>query len=214
MTQYELKAGLYISPTPTGAYYAVSSPEVDPSRHLLHTVLGQQSSPMLTMDGLVEWNRSNESEALGLLYHIQSLGWVDGLAEPVSAPIGALEDVLPSLLSPLSSKGKALLADDQGFCISSHGFAHEASEELSALSADIGSLYGRHSGLLRSNLGLGTSAWALVDAGGNSQVGFWPMFIGTQRFVLVLGGMPHLNQPELLQIIWALSIRYGKHETR
>ncbi|VAW83250.1 hypothetical protein MNBD_GAMMA13-1956 [hydrothermal vent metagenome] len=214
MTQYELKTGLYISPTPTGAYYAVSSPETDPSRHLLHSVLQQQASPMLTMDGLIEWNQPNEGEALDLLYHMQSLGWVDGLAEPVNAPIGVLEDVLPSLLLPLSSNGKALLADDQGFYISSHGFAHETSEELSALSADIGSLYGRHSGLLKGNLGLGTSAWSLVDAGGNSQVGFWPMFIGAQRFVLVLGGMPRLNQPELLQLIWALSIRYGKRETR
>ncbi len=210
MIQYELKTDLYISLTPTGAYYAVSSPEADPSRHLLHTVLRQQTSPTLTVGGLTEWNRSNESEALDLLYHLQSLGWVDGLTKPTNAPVGALEDVLPLLLPPLSSSGKALLADDQGFYIASHGFAHETSEELSALSADIGSLYGRHSGLIKSNLGLGTSAWSLVDAGGNSQVGFWPMFIGTQRFVLILGGMPHLNQPELLQLIWALSIRYGK----
>jgi hypothetical protein len=28
---------------------------------------------------------------------------------------------------------------------------------------------------------------------GNSQVGFWPLYVGGQRFVRVIGGMPRLN---------------------
>jgi len=58
-------------------------------------------------------------------------------------------------------------------------------------------------------MGLETSAWALVDAAGNSRVGFWPLYVGKQRFVLVLGGVPRLNQPALTELIWALSKRYA-----
>jgi hypothetical protein len=57
---------------------------------------------------------------------------------------------------------------------------------------------------------LDTAAWALVDAAGNGQVGFWPLFIGEQRFVLVVSDFPYLNQQALTTLVWALSIRYGK----
>ena len=144
-----------------------------------------------------------------LLYHAQNLGWVEGLKAPRHAPAGALEDIIPDLLPVLSNSGKVLLADGQGFYVSSQGFAHEAAEELSALSADIASLHDRHRGLLKNNLGLASGAWALIDAAGNSQVGFWPLFVGDQRFVLVAGGTPHFNQPALTQLVWALSTRYG-----
>lgn len=210
MTEYQLAENLYIAVTPAGAYYAVSGAGGDPSRQLLRTLLMQETSPSLSQEGLKALTLSdNDNGPLELLYHAQKLGWVEGIDVPKSVPTGALEDIVPDLLPVLSGSGKALLADSQGFYISSQGFAHETAEELSALSADIASLHDRHHGLLKNNLGLGTGAWAVIDAAGNSQVGFWPLFVGDQRFVLVVGGMPHFNQAALTTLIWTLSIRYG-----
>lgn len=211
MPSYQLTTDLYIAPTPAGAYYATSSSEEGPSRQLLRVLLQHETSPALTIEGLMEWSElDNEEEALDLLYHIQRLGWVEGLRIQQTAPTGAIEDIVPDLLPNLSGSRKALLADAQGFYVSSQGFPHETAEELSALSADIASLHDRHNGLLNSNLGLDTAAWALVDAAGNGQVGFWPLFIGEHRFVLVVSDFPYLNQKALTTLVWALSIRYGK----
>lgn len=210
MTQYQLTENLYIAVTPAGAYYAASVSEEDPTRHLLRKLLSLKSSPSLEKDVLQEWtNLSEEDQSLELLYHVQNLGLVEGVSKPRTTPKGTLEDIVPELLSSLSGNGKALLADAQGFYITAQGFTHEAAEELSALSADLASLHERHRGLLKNNLGLRTNAWALTDAAGNSQVGFWPLFIGGQRFVLILGGMPRLNQPELVSLVWILNSRYG-----
>ncbi|MCG8426235.1 MAG: hypothetical protein MI754_02615 [Chromatiales bacterium] len=210
MTEYRISEGLYLLPTPAGAYYAVSGIDKNPSRELLKAILSYTESPLLSVDSIKEWIKSgDDSEAYELLYHAQSLGWLEGFEEPKIPPTDALENILPVLLPDLSSNGKALLADGQGFYVASAGFPHEAAEELSALSADVANLHERHGGLLNNNLGLNSGAWALVDTAGNSQIGFWPLFIGAQRFVLVISGTPRLNQPALTSLIWTLSIRYG-----
>jgi hypothetical protein len=210
MKRYQMNQGLYITPTPAGAYYSVSDNEPTPSRRLLHRLLSQKSSPLLTIEKLKQWQEvDDDDEVLDLLFHAQNLGWVGGVDKPIEAPEGVLEEVLPDLLSNLTDTNKALLADSQGFYICSKGFPHETAEELSALSADIASMHDRHRHLIQNNLGLSTSAWSLVDAAGCSQVGFWPMYVGDQRFVLVISGLPYLNQLSLTSLIWALCKRYG-----
>lgn len=208
--RYSVREGYFIMPTPAGAYYSVSEGIENAPRRLLRHIMGLDVSPQLDIPTLQGWTGAkNPDEALDLLFHVQSLGWVEGFREQQQAPSGTLETVLPDLLDALSSNGKALLADEQGFYVASRGFAYETAEELSAVSADLASLYDRHRGLLGRNMGLETSAWALVDAAGNSRVGFWPLYVGKQRFVLVLGGVPRLNQPALTELIWALSKRYA-----
>lgn len=210
MDEYRLTDNLYIGVTPAGAYYAVSGSETDLPRQLLRALLSQDSSPQLTLEGIQDWiGNTDDNECLSLLYHVQNLGWVEGIEEERHLPHGVLEDVVPDFLPVLSSNGKALLADSQGFYVTTHGFTHEAAEELSALSADIASLHDRHRGLLINNLNLKTDAWALIDAAGNSQIGFWPLFVGDQRFVLVLGGIPHFNHQAMTNLVWVLSARYG-----
>ncbi len=208
---YQLREKLYISPTPAGAYFCVSANSQPSSRKLLQVLLKQGKlfkSDSEDLLSLAELNSDNE--LYELLYRMQSLGWLEGVTEQEYAPKeGALEAILPALLVKLSEQGKALLADEQGFYISVKGFTHETAEELSALSADIFSMYERHQGLLKNNLGMETSAWSLVDASGNGQIGFWPLWIGSHRFVLVIKGVPLLNQRAFVQLIWALSIRYG-----
>ena len=210
MTRYQIQENIYVLPSPAGAYYAVSRPEEEAPRRLLRNLLQHNSSPLLSVEGIRSWSGIDDDDsAMELLSHIQALGWIEGSDTPLTPPEGRLEDTLPDLLAPLSGSGKVLLADEQGFYLSAQGFPHETAEELSALSADLATLHERHSGLLRNNLGLRSNAWAVVDAAGNSEVGFWPIYVGTQRFVLVVGGMPRLNQRPFIQLIWALSIRYA-----
>ena len=60
--------------------------------------------------------------------------------------------------------------------------------------------------------GSSTSAWALVDMAGNSKVGFWPLFVGENRFVIALGGLPALQHPAMVELVWSLVNRYGQSE--
>jgi hypothetical protein len=210
MSELVLTEGLFLHPTPGGAYSAVSSAEENSSRTLLRNLLGQQQTPILTPEVLVKLSGSeSEDEALELLKHLQSLSWIEGLDSSKAVLDSPLEEVLPRLLEALSSSGKALLGDEQGFYLASSGFPHEVAEELSALSAELASLHARRSGLLVNNLGLASSAWSVVDAAGHSKIGFWPLYIGKQRFVLVMEGIPYLNRPGFIELIWLLSRRYA-----
>lgn len=210
MAEYELLPGLHIAPSPAGAYYAASSPLDDPARTTLVRLLGYTESPPFTPAILPELTGlADEQAALEHIYRLQELGLIQGLRESRHSPQGSPETALPGLLAELAGRGKALLADEQGFYLATHGFHHETAEELAGLSADLGSLHTRHIGLLEGNLGLHTSAWALINAGGVSEVGFWPLFIGRYRFVLIISGTPNLNQAAMLDLIWMLFRRYG-----
>ena len=209
MKKFNLIDDLYIHPTPGGAFYAITEPEIDPSRKLIHSLLQQKSTAPLTLEGLKQWvGMDDDDGAMGLLHHIQNLGWVQGLESPLQSNDAPLEELLPDMLKVLSDSGKVLLADSMGFYLASSGFPHEVAEELSALSAELANLHERRSGLLINNLGLSGSTWAIVDAVGHSKVGFWPLYIGGQRFVLVISGVPHLNSPNFVELVWALFLRY------
>ncbi|MGB9670348.1 MAG: hypothetical protein ACPLXR_04205 [Halothiobacillaceae bacterium] len=210
MAEYELLSGLHIAPTSAGAYYAASSPLDDPARATLVRLFNLTETPVFTRATLHEiTGLDNEQEALEHIFRLQELGLVQGLREPRHSPQGSLETALPGILADLAGRGKALLADEQGFYLATHGFHHETAEELAGLSADLGSLHTRHVGLLEGNLGMHTSAWAVVNAGGVSEMGFWPLFIGRYRFVLIISGTPNLHQAATLDLIWMLFRRYG-----
>lgn len=210
MSAYSLTEGLYLYPTPAGAYYAACSVETDKPRQFLRALLKHKQTYALNIANLqLLMNQDEEQKCMELLHHCQKLGWIQGLDAVLQYPQGALEEILPEWLSKISEHGKVLLADSQGFYLSSHGFPHETAEELSALSAEIATVHERRSGLLMNNMGLASHAWAVIDAAGNSQVGFWPLFIGNNRFVVAISGIPHFNQPEFVSLVWALSMRYA-----
>jgi hypothetical protein len=209
MADYRISERQFVLPTPAGTYYAVSHELYDPVRAMLCSLLRQEITPLLSQESLEAWCGLSGEDALEALYLAQTQGWIEGFPEPRSSKSGALEEVLPELLSHLSDSGRALLADDHGFCLSATGFTHEAGVELAALSADIASLDERHSPLTRQNLRLTSGAWALVDAAGNSQIGFWPLNIDDYRFVLILQGVPLLHQPGFTSLVWSLSSRYA-----
>jgi len=210
MAEYQITENCYLLPTPAGAFYATADHSDEPARRLLLALISAEQSPLLSVPQLCKWTGiKNQEDVLELLYRVQKLGWIQGDDQPRQAPAGTLERTLPEMLAGFCSSGKALLADNMGFYLACHGFSHETAEELSALSADLSSLYKRHQGLLKNNLGQNSAAWAIVDAAGNGQLGFWPLHIGRQRFVLVLSGVPQLNQFNFVEMIWALSKRYN-----
>ncbi len=211
MRTFKLKPGLFLYPTPAGAYQALFNRSDDKPRQLLRRLMTETQTPSLIPEQVTTLSAlQQEDKALELLFQCRQLGWLQGVEQPLSVPTEALEDLLPPWLNKLSGKGKVLLADDQGFYLASSGFPHEAAEELSALSADLRILHQRRSGLLVNNLGVTSPAWALVDAFGHSQIGFWPLFVGQQTFVIAIAGIPRFNQPELVHLGWTLMHRYAR----
>ena len=190
----------YILPSPAGAFYSISSMGPDPAKHFLQKLMSGKAT--------FQYDENNIIEDDQLFQHIQKLKWLQVFEQPVQIPDGTIEDTLPEMLQKLSSEGKALLADDQGLYLASTGFTHEASEELSALSGDLSSLYARHHGIIKGNLNIKSSAFSLVDAAGYSQLGFWPIYIGNITFVLVISGAPRFDQTAFVNLVWLLHKNY------
>ncbi len=208
MEQAKLREDVFLLPTPAGAYYAVAEAEATQPRRWLCNLLRRPKTPRLTQETLEQLN-GGADQALALLRRIQSLGWVQGLNAPLAVLDKPLENILPQLLSQLAEGGKAMLADPQGFYLAASGFPHETAEELAALSADLLSLQDRHAGLLQGNLQLGSQAWGIIDAGGSSHLGIWPLHIGSHRFALIMTGIPHFNHPNFVHLVWILMTRYA-----
>lgn len=201
---------LYLQPTPAGAYYAVANPEPSAERRLLAALMRLPSSVRPTVADLAWWCKQPEQDALQTVYRAQERGWLEGFTQPQGPAAGQLEPIATKAVTAMSTSGHGLLADSQGFCMASAGFDAAAAEFLAAVSADIASLHERHGAYLADASGTSTSAWALVDMAGNSKVGFWPLFVGSNRFVLALGGLPSLNHPAMVELVWSLMVRYGE----
>ncbi|MEI7546666.1 MAG: hypothetical protein WCK21_01205 [Actinomycetota bacterium] len=208
---YELVGrGSYLQPTPAGAYYAVGNPDPTAERSLLLNLMSSPASRRPSSADLMRWTaQQTEQEAYAVVFQAQERGWLEGFRQPQGPPPGPLEPIVTRCLVSLSSTGHGVLSDAQGFCIASQGFDGGSSDFLAAVSADIASMHERHSRYLADASGTSTGAWALVDMAGNSRVGFWPLFVGQHRFVLALGGLPALNHPALVELVWALTLRYG-----
>lgn len=202
--------GPYLLPTPAGAFGAAAEPDADPIRRFLGALLRRAVTPSIDEPQLREWSGLDEAGETGAWFaRMWELGWLQSFTAPRRAPQGSLEVVLPRLLPYLSRSGRVLLADSHGFQISSLGFSQEVAEEISALSAEIAALHQRRSGSLNLNLGLSGSAWGVIDAAGQSQLGFWPLHAGRERFVLAVAGMPAFNRPQMVDLVWILHQRYA-----
>ncbi len=200
----------FLLPTPAGAYFAVADNADHPLRRFVRRLLACSASPRLeqaTLQSLC--NGIEDGDADRFVREAEDLGWVQYMANEVTAPTVPIANLTGLLVKVFSGNGKCLLADGQGFCVARHGFDHRLSEELSALSADLATLHQRHLGVLNHALDLPGSAWALTNAAGHSQLGFWPLYIADQRFVLTIQGVPFFNRPQLVELIWALYQRYA-----
>lgn len=209
MNDYILQENLYLGITPTGCYFATQDESDDHGRNFLRRLLCEPESPLFDMQLISDYSGFKNKHALEFIHWLQDAGMIVGLEQPEQAPQETLEQLLPELLSSLSDEGKALLAESQGLYLGSAGFPHEVAEELAAMSTHLTAVYGRHKALLQGNLGYKQRAWGLIDSNGNSEIGFWPLYIGSDRLTLVVSGMPQFNQERFKKLVWALSIRYG-----
>ena len=202
-------ADLYGEVTPAGAFYATSSPGQEGNRTVLLRILREGHRAPFSIEAAQRWTRAvNAEEALRSIFRLQRLGLLRGTAHPRQHEDKRLEDALPPLLAQLSDVHKTLLADENGFYLAAAGYTHEAAEELAGLSADLLSLQSRHGRLLKNNLRVHTGAWGLLDPSGRSELGFWPLFIGRQRFMLIVSGSPRLQDPSFVTLIQHLDHRY------
>ncbi len=210
VTEYQLLERYHLLPTPAGAYYAVSSPETEPLRTLLLTLMKHETTPRCDLQELGRaLGMASDQQVLELIHQAQTLSWIQGYETPRQAPLSRIGEQLEGLLGPLSSIHKGLLVDWNGFAFARHGIDNEIAETLSALATDIAAVESRHSARLKQYLGVASQGWAAVDAYGASRIGAWPLFVGEHRFLLVLQGEPRLNQDAFVTLTWILVNRYG-----
>jgi hypothetical protein len=209
MDHYTLTGEYYLHPTPAGAYYAASRPDRDPARSFLQRLLREPATPRLSPQLIAQWTGLGEHDALEFVYRMQSSGFIQGLPVQVEVPPERIEALLPPVLAQLSDEGKAILAEKRGLYLGTAGFAHEQSEELAALGADLATVQDRHAQLLHGNMRLRGDGWGFMNAAGYSELGFWPLYFGDDYFILVVGGQPRFNQEAYTTLIWTLGVRYG-----
>ncbi len=208
MSEYILQDDLYLGVTPAGSYYAVQDNTEEVGRTFLRRLLQNPQSIQLNSEIASNYSGLEGNSALEFIHWMQNAGMVYGTETPEEAPQEKLEEILPSLLQPIADSEKVVIAESQGFYLGASGFAHEASEELAAMSTELIKTYDRHKLLLNGNLRLKQRGWGIIDGTGSSEIGFWPLFIGDEIFTLIAEGMPQFNQAAFRQLIWALSIRY------
>ena len=202
-----LAPALYIAPTAAGALHVVTDDANGPPEHLVRALLREpkhvrtDDADLAALTGVADPER-----ALAVVAAAQDAGWIEGRTEPPELPEGPLGRLLPKLLAPLSDIGQAALVDDQGFSLSSVGFSADADMELSVLAAEVQRLLQRRTTVAASTTAV--TGWGLVDHHGAPTVAIFPLSIGTQQFVLIVGGLPRLNHPAFVLLTTALSRRY------
>ena len=207
MNQEQNDTPRYFQVTPSGAYYATLSTEPEALRALLLQLLSADTHIPYISSLLQKLTGMGEEEAEALLDKAVQHGFVDLPQNPEPIAAGTIEQLLPEFLPQLAD-GRVLLADDQGFCLGQSGFDAEEAEAVAGMAADLVSMHERHQALLVRHLGFNGSSWALVDAVGQSELGFWTLHVGEQKFLLILEGMPHLNRQPFVDLMSVLIRRY------
>ncbi|MCF6226698.1 MAG: hypothetical protein L3J22_10430 [Xanthomonadales bacterium] len=205
----------YLTATPTSAYHFTQSNSKHWQKDVLTRLFSLPKSPALndkTLSAL--FLTSNSAQIEYRFDECIKLKLLQVVTKEVVVPDVQLEDNLQSLIRDLSKNKKALLCDSQGFCIVSHGFTDAQSEEISALSAEIAILHRRRAVSITTKLKINSSAWSITDISGKSCLGFWPLTIGEEVFVLVIEGEPSLQRPAMTSLAWILFSRYGENKRK
>lgn len=198
----------FIKITSSGAYYSTLDDEPDPSRALLLQLLLADASYPYSDKLIVELTGETPEVAKRLFVSLLERGFVELVPKPMVLINQSIERTLPDLLPRLSSQEKAILADDQGFCLGNVGYDESHAEQIAALSADVLTMHQRHKKFLNQDLHLMGESWAMVDPLGQSQLGFWVFQFTQKRFVLALEGIPKFNDQAFIFLVGALARRY------
>lgn len=198
----------YLQVTPSGAYYATLNSHPDDARALLLQLLSSGEPVVYSLEVFAELADLEMDMAKQLFDRLVSRRFITLKSESQAQNFTSMESVLQRVLPALSSTGRVVLGDDQGFCLGSAGFDREHADALAALSADLISLHQRHHRLLNNDLQLMGQSWGLLDPVGSSLLGTWIIYIGSQIFALVIHEQPSLNQQEFVELLSALANRY------
>lgn len=191
----------FVSVTPAGCYYAIESRTASKARELLHEILGNTSTPALSDFSEAQHERIKELRKAGL---------VTLSAPQRSLPTGNLSDMLPDILPALSERERVVLSESgQGLFLDFSGVSPPEAEELAVLAASLCALTETRSTLLSKQLSIPGSAFGIVDPAGNSEIGFWPLYIDDHVFTLIILGIPRFNSIQFATLVWALVQRYG-----
>ena len=209
-TNLSLQTQLYPKVTAAGAYYAISGTQQNPSRTLLHGILKATDPEPVSEASLLKWSGSDNYEsAINLLYRLQRLEFLYGEETPTVIAQDNLENRLPELLAQLSDTSKALIADDNGLYYACAGFHHESAEEIAALAGEVARLSEQHALLIKNHLNINQNSWAVCDPAGRSELAFFPMYLGENKLILVIGGTPQLQNDNFVELVQVLYRRYG-----
>lgn len=202
--QRSAAADRYISVTPAGCYYAVENRDPTIARQILHRILSVPVSPALS-----QFSKTDIDSILELLKS-ELVMLTD---QPITLPEGNLTKLLPHVLSALSEQGRVVLTESgQGLFIDYSGISQDEAEELAVMAAGFRVLAEKRTRLLAKQLSISSRAFGVVDPAGNSEIGFWPLYISDNVFTLIVLGIPRFNTAQFCTLVWALVERYGEHE--
>ena len=207
----QLHHDLYPKVMPAGAFYAVSSPNQSASRMLLANILQADINAKLTEERLKRWAETDDVHtALNLLYRFKSLEFLYGEAKPSSQLVKVTSDEFENILGQLSDSHKALLVDQDGFYFANVGFNHETAEEVANLASEATRLTEKHSLLIKNNLNIYNNAIGICDPAGQSELTFFPLYIGNTKNILVTAGLPLLNGEAFVTMVRGLYVLAGE----
>ncbi|WP_239325927.1 peptidase M23 [Snodgrassella gandavensis] len=207
----QLHQDLYPKVMPAGAFYAVSSPSHSASRMLLANILQADINAKLTEERLRQWAETDDVHtALNLLYRLQRLEFLYGETKPSSQLVKVTSDGFEDILGQLSDSHKALLVDQDGFYFANVGFNHETAEEVANLASEATRLTEKHSLLIKNNLNIYNNAIGICDPAGQSELTFFPLYIGTTKNILVTAGLPLLNSEAFVTMVRGLFVLAGE----
>lgn len=206
-----LQSNLYPKVTPAGAFYAVSSPAFSASRILLANILQASVDDHITEQRLLEWAQADDlNTAINLLYRLQRLEFLYGEEKPSSVMMKVTAEQFEGILGQLSDSNRALLVDKDGFYFANIGFNHETAEEVANLASEATRLLEKHSLLVKNNLNIYHNAMGICDPNGQSELTFFPLYVGDVKYILVIAGVPLLNSEAFVTLVRSLYLLTGE----
>jgi hypothetical protein len=192
-----IPAAQWFTLTPAGALHAFASKTPGETELALQALLAGE----WTLD-MVDWI-SAHSQAPAVLSGAVANGWVQPLRRPVQSPKARLDDFLPQVIASLSGECRAVLASEDGFCLGRAGMAQEQAEIVSAAAADYSEFATRQArrgwdGATRCVAFHGDAPFLQPSCS------FVPFWVDGAGYWLIMMGEPLLNNPALLELIWAI----------
>lgn len=210
MTASQVATIQYLLPSPAGALQAVSGGH-GPIRDALRGLLRARTTVELSHAGLTQaLPHLGASRAANLVAHLHRDQLVELHDRPYQLGGNKLEIVLPDLLTRLSATGRGLLADNEGFLVSSAGYPADLSTRLAALAADLVDFDTKWRGYVGPEDPTEPPTWSTSGPEGAPSFSLHILTIGRYPFVLLLEGEPRLIDPALVWLVWSLSHRYDR----